>query len=126
MSHGSNPKQQLILRLFTGSLLLIASGLATCGFPTDQAVVAPVKAAATSDVLLGQEVAGPTQPFIGVAKQVKAAVVNISSVRKPNTKREGERGNPLFDDPFFVVFSERNLNGGCLRRAIVSRAWALE
>jgi serine protease Do len=63
-----------------------------------------VNAAATSDALLGQEVAGPTQPFIGVAKQVKAAVVNISAVKKGNTKREGERSNPFFDDPFFRRF----------------------
>ena len=35
---------------------------------------------------------------------MKAAVVNISAVKKGNTKREGERTNPLFDDPFFRRF----------------------
>lgn len=104
MNRCSNAMHRPTSRIFICYLLFIVAGLATCGFPSDRAVVAPVKAAATSDALLGQEVAGPTQPFIGVAKQVKAAVVNISSVKKLNTKREGERGNPFFDDPLFRRF----------------------
>ena len=82
----------------------MVGALATCAFPSNRAVVAPVNAAATSDALLGQGVVGPTQPFIGVAKQVKAAVVNISAVKKGTAKREGERNNPLLDDPFFRRF----------------------
>ena len=104
MNDCSNATHRLIVRVFTCCLLFIVGGLTTCAFPSSRAVVAPVTAAATSDALLGQGVAGPTQPFIGVAKQVKAAVVNISSVKKPHTKREGERGNSFFDDPLFRRF----------------------
>lgn len=47
--------------------------------------------------------AAPSQPFIAVANQAKASVVNISSVRK--RERGGERlPAPFFDDPFFRRF----------------------
>ena len=104
MNHGSNATYRPTCRVLMYCLLFISAGLATCALPANRAVVAPVKAAATSDPLLGQGVAGPTQPFIGVAKQVKAAVVNISAVKKGSTKREGERTNPFFEDPFFRRF----------------------
>jgi serine protease Do len=91
-------------RTISWCLLMMMGSLATCDFASNRAVVAPVNAAATSDALLGQGVGGPTQPFIGVAKQVKAAVVNISAVKKGTAKREGERNNPLLDDPFFRRF----------------------
>ena len=104
MNRCGNAMHRPISRVFICCLLFIIAGLATCAFPSSRAVVAPVKAAATSDVLLGQGVAGPTQPFIGVAKLVKAAVVNISAVKKGKTKRDGERTNPLFDDPFLRRF----------------------
>jgi len=44
-----------------------------------------------------------SQPFIAIAKQAKAAVVNISSVKK-NTQRSELRSNPLFEDPFLRRF----------------------
>ena len=44
-----------------------------------------------------------SQPFIAIAKQAKAAVVNISSVKK-NKQRKELSSSPLFDDPFFRRF----------------------
>lgn len=44
-----------------------------------------------------------SQPFIAIAKQAKAAVVNISSVKK-NKHRSELGSNPSFDAPFFRRF----------------------
>ena len=63
MNRGSHATYRPTYRVLMFCLLFISAGLATCALPTNRAVVAPVKAAATSDTLLGQGVAGPTQPL---------------------------------------------------------------
>ena len=44
----------------------------------------------------------PSQPFVAIAKQARASVVNISAVRKHKDKQLGR--DPLFEDPFFRRF----------------------
>jgi serine protease Do len=44
----------------------------------------------------------PSQPFVAIAKQAKAAVVNIAAVKKHRGKDTGS--SPLLDDPFFRRF----------------------
>jgi serine protease Do len=52
----------------------------------------------------------PGQPFVTIAKQAKASVVNISSVKK--TARGAERfPSPFFDDPFFRRFFGEQFEG---------------
>lgn len=47
----------------------------------------------------------PSQPFVAIAKQATASVVNISSVKQRKDKRSKDLGsNPFFDDPFFRRF----------------------
>jgi serine protease Do len=50
------------------------------------------------------EVSPAAQPFVAIAKQAKASVVNISSVKKNKQQRLNEGLNPFFDDPFFRRF----------------------
>jgi serine protease Do len=52
----------------------------------------------------------PGQPFVAIAKQAKASVVNISSAKK--TARGAERfPSPFFEDPFFRRFFGEQFEG---------------
>ncbi|WHZ14538.1 MAG: HtrA protease/chaperone protein [Nitrospira sp.] len=87
-----------------GTLLLVA-GAATCSPPSDVTVHQPTAAAPPVPQPAGDPVisAISAQPFVAIAKQAKASVVNVSSVKK-NTRRTEQGPLPFFDDPFFRRF----------------------
>lgn len=89
--------------LFVPTVMLILVGVVKYSQPVDQSVREPL-AVAAQDAAPNPGVAVVSgQPFITVAKQAKAAVVNISSVKKG--ARGAERFSaPFFDDPFFRQF----------------------
>ncbi len=89
--------------LFVPTMMLILVGVVKHSQPADHDVHEPLAVAAQETALhLGVPVVSG-QPFIAVAKQAKAAVVNISSVKKGS--RSAERFSPpFFDDPFFRRF----------------------
>ncbi len=85
-----------------GTFLLVA-GTATCSPPSDGTLHQPTAVAAP---LVPQPAGDPAisaQPFVAVAKQAKASVVNVSSVKK-NTRRTEQGPLPFFDDPLFRRF----------------------
>ncbi len=99
--------QQLSRVVFVPIVMFILFGVVKCSQP-NQNVQAPLAMAAqetaqspTSPIVSGQ-------PFIGVAKHAKAAVVNISSVKKRATERFE---TPFFDDPFFRRFFGEEFEG---------------
>lgn len=83
--------------------LAIAGGLTTCARPMDESLQYPLARAGQSTPTISAGTVTPGQPFVAVAKQARASVVNISSVK---TRRQGiERfSTPFFDDPFFRRF----------------------
>ena len=82
-----------------GAILVLFMSLAICSPPQDAAAGQPTTGADQP----GAANAGIfAQPFVAVAKHAKAAVVNISSVKK--TAQGAERPGPFFDDPFFRRF----------------------
>ena len=86
------------LAFFVCSMLLVV-GVATVQQPTVQQPLAVAEQPAFQPVEAGLS----SQPFIAIAKQAKAAVVNISAVKK-NKNRSELGSNPLLDDPFFRRF----------------------
>jgi len=68
--------------LFVPTVMLILVGVVKCSQPVDQSVREPL-AVAAQDAAPNPGVAVVSgQPFITVAKQAKAAVVNISSIKR--------------------------------------------
>ncbi len=93
--------QRLWNVFFVPIVMVFLFGTVKCSQLADQSVQAPVAMAAQETA---QSPAAPVvsdQPFIAVANQAKAAVVNISSVKKRGTQRFE---TPFFDDPFFRRF----------------------
>jgi len=62
-----------------------------------------VAIAAQSAVPIAMDPGSFSQPFIASAKQAKASVVNISSIKKSQQRNE-PGSNPFFDDPLFRRF----------------------
>jgi hypothetical protein len=96
--------------------MFILFGVVKCSQPAHQSVYAPL-AVAAQDTAQGQAfpiVSG--QSLIAIAKQEKATVVNISSVKKGGAERFE---TPFFDDPFSASSSVKNSNDGipCLANA---------
>lgn len=89
--------------LFVPTMMLILVGVVKYSQPAGHGVHEPLAMAAqdTGPYPGASIVSG--QPFIAVAKQAKAAVVNISSVKKGGRSAEGF-STPFFDDPFFRRF----------------------
>lgn len=89
--------------LFVPTIMLILVGVVKCSQPADQSMRESLAIAAQDTAPTSAPPMVSGQPFIAVAKQAKAAVVNISSVKKEG--RGAERfSTPFFDDPFFRRF----------------------
>ena len=80
-----------ILLLFVGALFYMPSWNVASQEPA--AMAAPPVQESIGNISL------PSQPFVAIAKQARASVVNISAVRKHKDKQLGR--DPLFEDPFF-------------------------
>ena len=90
--------QRLWNVFFVPIVMFFLFGAVKCSQLTDQGVQTPVAMAAQETAQSSASPVVSGQPFIAVAKQAKAAVVNISSVKKRGTQRFE---TPFFDDPFF-------------------------
>lgn len=88
---------------FVCGILLLVLGVVTCSPPSDVVVQQPMAAAAQSAPQPPGDASVSAQPFVAIAKQAKASVVNISSVKKIKHRRQ-EGPFPFFDDPFFRRF----------------------
>lgn len=88
---------------FGWGLLLLIVGLVTCSPPSDVAVPQSTAVAAQPTTPLPGEAGIAAQPFVTIAKQAKASIVNISSVKKSKQRSE-PFPSPFFDDPFFRRF----------------------
>jgi len=95
---------------FVCGLLLFAVGLATCSPPSDVTVQQPVAVAAQQGPQPAGDMSVSAQPFVAVARQAKAAVINISSAKK-SARRGEEDPLPFFDDPFFRRFFGQEFQG---------------
>ena len=89
---------------FFCALLIFAGVAVTASFlPSDVTIQQSMAMAASSALQPAGDTGISTQPFVAIAKQAKASVVNISMVKK--TKDERRSGaSPFFDDPFFRRF----------------------
>ncbi len=86
-----------------GGILLLFMGPAACSPPPDVAADQPTAAAGQATPSAAVDAGISAQPFVSVAKRAKAAVVNVSSVKK--TAQGADRlPSPFFDDPFFRRF----------------------
>jgi len=91
-------------------LFLVAVAVVSCSPPSDVTSPQPLAVAAQPVVQPAGDIGASAQPFIVIAKQAKASVVNISSVRK--SKNRSEQGPlPFFDDPFFRRFFGEEFEG---------------
>jgi serine protease Do len=90
--------------IVTWCLLLILASLVQCSQPVDELVSRlPAASAQTTTGAGGAASLMPDQPWIAIARQAKASVVNISSVRKSKSMTE-RLPRSFFDDPFFRRF----------------------
>ena len=95
--------QRLSRVLFVPTIMLTLVGIVNYSQPAGHGVHEPLAVAAQDAAPNPGIPVVSGQPFITVAKQAKAAVVNISSVKKG--ARGAERfSTPFFDDPFFRQF----------------------
>jgi S1-C subfamily serine protease len=93
--HFAVPFMRSILLLLVGGVTYLPlSDLAFQQTPAVAAQAAPIPAA---------EGYVFTQPFIAIAKEAKASVVNISALKK-NKYRSEQGSSPFFDDPFLRRF----------------------
>ena len=86
--------------------LLVFAGAAVTSFsPSDGTIQQSTAVAALSAPQPAGDADLSAQPFVAIAKQAKASVVNISMVKKNKDTRQREFGaSPFFDDPFFRRF----------------------
>ena len=87
--------------LFVPIIMVILAGMVIYYPPADYGAPEPLAMAAVDTAQSPAHPIVAGQPFIAVAKQAKAAVVNISSVKKRGAERFE---TPFFDDPFFRRF----------------------
>lgn len=95
--------QRFTVPCICGIVLVILS-LTTCSQSSNWPAEQPVAVAAQTVSQPESETGLPSQPFIAVAKQAKAAVVNVSSVKKPLKRKDSGAAPPFFDDPFLRRF----------------------
>ena len=88
---------------FVFGILLLVVGVVTCSPPSDVTVQQPLAVAAQPAPQPAGDAGVSAQPFVAIAKQAKASVVNVSSVTK-RTYRSQQGPGPFFDDPFFRRF----------------------
>jgi hypothetical protein len=67
---------------FVYGIILFASGEVTCSQSSDVGSSPPIAVAALSTTQLAGEVSIAGQPFVAIAMQARASVVNISSVKR--------------------------------------------
>ena len=92
-----------IFVFMVGGLIGLAVMVASGTLPEDL-VIHPSAVTAAEPALPSTDASPvPGQPFVAIAKQAKASVVNIASV-KTRTSRGNQGFNPFFDDPFFRQF----------------------
>jgi len=91
-------------------LLLLTAAVVACSPPSDVMIQQPTAVAAQPVLQPVGDAGISTQPFVAIAKQAKAAVVNISSVKK-NKNRNELGASPFFDDPFFRRFFGEEFEG---------------
>jgi serine protease Do len=118
--NGLPPSTNRVVRvLCVAAALFILVGAGQCS-PSSKdlpheplAIAAQDNPPATADQFIAR------QPFVSVAKQAKAAVVNVSAVKKRSQELE-RFPSPFFDDPFFRRFFgdefERRMPGPRERR----------
>lgn len=99
---GNASQWRVSIPIVCGIFLLVV-GVATCSPPSDSTVQQPMAAAAQPVPQPAADSDTSPQPFIAIAKQAKASVVNISSV-KTGKQRKEQGLSPFFDDPFFRRF----------------------
>lgn len=110
MNQSSNLIRSRFKLPFVCGLLLFVVGLVTCSPPSDVTIQQPMAAAAQQGPQPAGDMSVSAQPLVAVAKQAKAAVINISPVKK--SARRGEQGPlPFFDDPFFRRFFGEEFQG---------------
>jgi serine protease Do len=88
---------------FVCGILVLVMGMVACSPPSDVTVQQPLAVAAQPASQPAADAGVFAQPFIAIAKQAKASVVNISAVKK-NKYRSEQGASPFFDDPFFRRF----------------------
>ena len=93
----ARPFISAILLAIAAAVMMISAWPAALPAEPPMAGGAPLPAQPT-------EVSAAAQPFVAIAKQAKASVVNISSVKKNTQQRLNKGLNPFFDDPFFQRF----------------------
>jgi serine protease Do len=88
---------------FLCAILLLGIGMVASSPPSDVTVQQPTAVVAQPTPQSVGDGGVFSQPFVGIAKQAKASVVNISSIKK-NRQRSQQGLSPFFDDPFFRRF----------------------
>lgn len=88
---------------FVCGIILLVVGAVTCSPPSDVGMSQPMAVDASSAAQPVGESGLSAQPFVAIAKQARASVVNISSVKKTKERSEAFP-SPFFDDPLFRRF----------------------
>ncbi|MBA5866819.1 MAG: Do family serine endopeptidase [Nitrospira sp. CR1.3] len=102
MNHSVKLIQWGLVVLSVAGILLLVAGPWACSPPSDTAVSEQTAVAAQPTPPAAETVAS-SQPFVAIAKQAKASVVNIASVKK-SAPRGDRFPSPFFEDPFFRRF----------------------
>ena len=110
MNHSVKLIQWGLVVLSVAGILLLVVGPLACSPPSDTTVSEETAMAAQPSPPPAAETAASSQPFVAIAKQAKASVVNISSMKKG--KQGGDRfPDPFFDNPFFRRFFGEEFEG---------------
>ena len=91
-------------KLLLFGILFLVGGILSYGLSGDLGGREPMAAAAPPALQSAGEGPSPSQPFVAVAKQAKASVVNIAAVKRHKDKQKDSGANPFFDDPFLRRF----------------------
>lgn len=91
-------------KLLLFGILFLVGGILSYGLSGDLGGREPMAAAAPPALQSAGEVPSPSQPFVAVAKQAKASVVNIAAVKRHKDKQKDFGANPFSDDPFLRRF----------------------
>jgi serine protease Do len=118
--NGLSPSTNRVVRvLCVAAALFILVGAGQCSPSSKDLPHEPLAIAAQDNPPATTDQFIASQPFVSVAKQAKAAVVNVSAVKKRSQELE-RFPSPFFDDPFFRRFFgdefERRMPGPRERR----------
>ena len=110
MSRFSHSIQWCVAVPIICGLLLLGVVTVTSSPPSDVTIQEPVAVAAPPGSQPTGNVGVSVQPFVVIAKEARASVVNISSVKK-RLHRSDQGLRPFFDDPFFRRFFGEEFGG---------------